>query len=225
MKRIVFVFATIVLLSYSLLLSADYKGPHPETNQGAAAMVFTYTPFQSNIGSAGAGYAYATDQIIAPIPGIGLKAFISDRLSLGFAVGLGLVSSTPDKSTDMSTSETLLGLSIDCNSHFKPLYGISPYFGGNINFGYYDKGTKVESGGNKTETSTSGLIIGIGPQLGFDWYFTDGIALGAKYTLTFLYCPEPSKETKTNSNTTTVDGDSRIKLSTGNATFTLTVHM
>jgi len=217
-----------VLFSLSTLFAQanpDYDGVKPEVYQGSRALVFTYTPFQSNLGSVPAGSFQKLeggnyDEI--QIGGIGIKYFVSDQISLLGSLGFGSESITTENGTNSKTetSTTYFGLSIDADYHLPDLYNISTYFGANINIGSLSREETYPN--NNVEYSSSSF--GIGLNIGFDWFFTEGISLGGKYALGFKSLTEPEIRESSGNSSNTTTGPSESLFGTGVGTIVLSVH-
>jgi len=242
MKKVLF--ATVLLIAGVLFAQQqqpDYDGVKPATYKGSKALVFAYTPMQTDIGSvpigsvqipdvSNSGNLYYTD---SKVGGIGVKYFLKDNMEIQVSLGFGSASSSSeDSDTDYygnlvswknETSATTVGLALDLNLHLKGRYSVSPYVGVNINFA-------TISSTAETNFSTAGYInskaeysqsnFGLGLNLGFDWFFTEGMSLGGKYTLGYTSIGEPEYT----DDTETVKGPSGSSLGTGTGTILLSVH-
>lgn len=212
-----------VLFSLSTLFAQankDYNGVKPEVYEGSRSLVFTYTPFQSNLGSLPAGYVQKPEggnYSDLQIGGIGFKYFVSDQISLLGSLGFGSESTTVEnENSKTEISTTYFGISVDADYHLPDLYSINTYFGANINIGTLSREETYTN--NSVDYSSSSF--GIGLNIGFDWFFTEGISLGGKYALGFSSFSEP--ETRTDSNVT--NGPSSSFIGTGVGTIVLSVH-
>jgi hypothetical protein len=192
MKSFVHSIALVLILSYTSLFSqvnSNYDGPKPEVRAGAKSFVFQYTPFQSNLEPVYVGTISIPDDGISSIDlvGAGFRYFITNQIALGLGLSFGSSSSTLESETGKSeTSATLFGVGVDANYHLMSLYGLSPYVGLNVNFGTLSGTDEFTPEGEATETiEYSGNGFGIGAQIGFDWFFTEGLSLGGKYALGF----------------------------------------
>ena len=101
------------------------------------------------------------------------------------------------------------------------LYSVSPYVGLNVNFGNYSASQDETVGGTTTTSETSGTGFGVGLNFGFDWYFTEGLSLGGRYTLGYQSYGKPEAK----SGNTTVEGTSRSEFGIGTASVILNVHL
>jgi long-subunit fatty acid transport protein len=211
-------------------LNSGYDGPKPEVYSGSKSFVFMYTPFQSNfnpiyVASATGNSTGGTSFSDMNLFGAGFQYYVTKEIALVLGVSFGTSSETQDSmSTSVpknETSSTSIGVALDANYHLKALYGVSPYVGVNVNFGSYsetDEGTNF-----KTESKGSGL--GAGLNFGFDWYFTEGMSIGGKYTVGFRSMSAPEVTSTSGSTTTTFTGPSRTSIGIGTASVFLNVHL
>ncbi len=226
-----FVALTLVLFvaGYS---SAQYKpvntnfdGPMPEVKKGSRSFIFTYTPFQSNLGSVYSGSYTATggtnnDLLQIDLAGIGFQYYVSNNISLGGGINFGSTTVNGPDSTASDFSASTFGLALDINYHFRSLYSVSPYIGLNLNYGMFSSTvTPLATGG--TETERKGNSFGAGVNFGFDWYFTEGISLGGRYTLGFRQWSAPEQTTGTN----TLTGPDGNSFGTGIMSVLMNVHI
>lgn len=226
-KRLFFSLVLILLAANISLaqVNRNYDGTKPEVMKGAKNFVFLYTPFQSNLMSAPAGAFSVGDSTSlgeVNLFGIGFRYFVSNDISLTGGINFG--SETVNFPVAGSTSKhelTTFGISIDGDYHLPALYSVSPYVGININFGTAtDKDTFMG-----TTIEDKGSSFGAGANFGFDWYFTEGLSLGGKYTLGFrsLTAPERTQTGGVNPGTTTgADGNT---FGTGIMSVILNVHL
>jgi hypothetical protein len=206
-------------------INKNWDGTKPEVHQGAKCFQFMYSPFVDNLSGVKAGYysQYSTtlgELQAMPLAGVGFQYYITSNIGLAIGFNFGSASQTGVDSTDVDHARTLFGVSLDGNYHFKSLYGVSPYFGLNVNMGSY-KETSTTKTATSVETKWTGGAIGGGLNFGFDWYFTPGLSIGGKYTLGILSLTAPEK---------TVGAQAPVKLpsassfGTGVGTFMLNVH-
>jgi hypothetical protein len=206
-----------------------WDGVRPEVWKGSRAMVFMYTPFQSNLGSINAGSAstfidstFAGDVNLA---GIGVQFYLSPNWSLTGALNFGTGSSEATfTGGTIKNTVTTLGIGVDFDYHMMSMYSISPFVGINANFGMAN--TKVEStfGATGITTEYKGTGFGAGLNMGFDWYFTPGMSLGGKYTLGFRSNSAPERTSSGSVQSTTVKGPSSTTIGTGIMSVMLKVH-
>ena len=195
----------VVLLCSSLVFSQankNYDGPKPEVYQGSQAFVFQYTPFQTNLEPVFVGTISIPDQTLsASLYGAGYQYYVTGQIALVLGLSFGTASSSlEDDNGSSESSLTVFGISVDGNYHFVSLYGVSPYVGLRINYGLLSGSDEFTPDGGETQTTEySGNGFGIAAQCGFDWYFTEGLSLGGKYSLGFqsLGNPEVTDENGT----------------------------
>ncbi len=167
----------------------------PETKSGSLAFLFT----TNGLGSFGiSGFPIATFDINAggqSLPnGIinagGGKWFFTDGMALRGLFGFRVDSkgdSDPLKQTDSSgkTSSTIWAIAVGAEIHSNALYSLSPYIGGQMIFGGASIGNQKMVSGKTIENKETISYFGVGPLLGFDWYFTRGLAIGGEYLLAY----------------------------------------
>jgi hypothetical protein len=189
MKTFIRSIALVLVLSYTSLFSqvnSNYDGPKPEVRAGAKSFVFQYTPFQSNLEPVYVGTISVPDASLSmDLFGAGFRYFVTNQIAIGLGLSFGTSSSSLESETGSSeSSRTLVGVGVDANYHLRSLYGVSPYIGLNVNWGSLSRTDEVTpEGGATEETEYSGNGFGVAGQIGFDWYFTEGISLGGKYSL------------------------------------------
>lgn len=230
MKKLLYVVIFMLAASTSFgQINKGWDGVKPEVWKGSRAMVFMYTPFQSNLGSINAGssstFVDSNFSGETSFAGIGVQFYLSPNWSLTGALNFG---SRSDEATfpaggTNKISETTFGLGVDFDYHMMAMYSISPYVGLNANFGMYNR--KVTPSGVGTSTvEDKGTGIGAGLNMGFDWYFTPGMSLGGKYTLGFRSNSAPERTTAGSTASTTVKGPSSTMIGTGIMSVMLKVH-
>ncbi len=233
-----FVIFLFVIFSFSTLFAQankDYDGVKPEVYAGSKSLVFTYTPFQSNLGGIPTGtivlptFADTIDFSIQPVSllGLGFKIFASNNLSIVIGLGYGSASATledPVSTTDASAS--VLGTSVGVNFHLPTLYSITTYVGGSVNFASLTADETTKFSGEETKVEFSSTSFGVGAHIGFDWFFTEGISLGGQYTFRFQTSSEPevTVSSSTGGSTTGKLGPSVSSFGTGIGTIVLNVH-
>lgn len=224
--KTLFLFISILLVGTTLSfaqVNSGYDGPKPEVRQGAMSFVFLYTPFQSNLNPVPVSTVSEYPDDTADLFGAGFRYFITNEIALGVGLNFGSNSSeTIDAQDDKSEfSSNTFGIAIDANYHFKPLYSVSPYAGLNVNFGNYSASLDETVDGTTTTSETSGSGFGVGVNFGFDWFFTEGLSLGGRYTLGYQSVGKPEAK----SGNTTVEGTSRSGFGIGTASVILNVHL
>ena len=150
---------------------------------------------------------------------------MSNNVSLGGGIQFGSTSVNGVDSTNLQApgtdfSATTFGISLDVNYHFRSLYSVSPYLGLNLNYGNYSS-TTTPLASNSTATDTKGSSFGAGVNFGFDWYFTEGISLGGRYTLGFRQWSAPEQTTGNN----TLTGPDGNRIGTGIMSVLMNVHL
>ena len=220
----------VVLLTASVTfaqVNRNYDGVKPEVMKGAKNFVFLYTPFQSNLMSAPAGAFTTTtgagDLNQVDIAGIGFRYFVSNNISL--AGGLNFGTSSVDVAVGTSTAKiemSTFGISLDGNYHMPSLYSVSPYVGLNVNYGM---GSMKTDDGFGITIEDKGNSIGIGANFGFDWYFTEGMSLGGKYTLGFRNWSAPERIQTGGVSPGTTTGPKGSTIGTGIMSVIMNVHI
>ncbi|MCJ7555267.1 MAG: PorT family protein [Ignavibacteriaceae bacterium] len=224
MKKLTAIFALFLIgatLSFAQV-NANYDGPTPEVRQGAKSFVFLYTPFQSNLNP-----VYVSPVSVFPdeemdLVGAGFRYFVTNEIALG--VGLNFGTGTSEREFPNGDKEELslssFGVAIDANYHFKSLYSVSPYVGIHANFGSvsYEFDETIE--GITTTEEASGTGLGAGLNFGFDWFFTEGLSLGGKYTIGFQSLGKPELK----SGSVSVEGASSSLFGISSASVILNVH-
>jgi len=206
-----------------------WDGTKPEVWKGSRAMVFMYTPFQSDLGSINAGNsAIFIDSSFAGetnLAGIGVSFYLSPNWALTAGVNFGTSS---DEATYVNGSRkitaTSLGVAVDFDYHMRAMYSISPYVGLNASFGMYNSKLTNTTGVTGITTEDKGTGFGAGLNMGFDWYFTPGMSLGGKYTLGFRSNSAPERTTSGSVASTTVKGPTNSTIGTGIMSVMLKVH-
>jgi hypothetical protein len=241
MKKLL-VALTLVLFVSSLSfaqLNKNWDGTKPEVYTGSKSFIFIYSPFVSNALSGnlvGNVFNNTFDTLSVPsanvsnLFGVGFQYYVSNNISLGGAISFGTTTITDQPSVTATPTNkitnTVFGVSVDGNYHFKSLYSVSPYLGINVNFttqSFNDDISNQVSGGPSNIKST-GSFFGAGLNFGFDWYFTPGLSLGGKYTLGFQTTGGTEVKVQTASFTNTNDGPKQSLIGTGIASIMLNVH-
>ncbi|MBS1516138.1 MAG: outer membrane beta-barrel protein [Bacteroidetes bacterium] len=230
-KKISLLFVMLFFVASASFGQANkgWDGTRPEVWKGSRAMVFMYTPFQSNLGSVNAGtaslYQDSMNAGSQNLAGIGVQFFLSPNWSLTGGLNFGTTSTeaTYTGGTRKNTGTTL-GLAVDFDYHMPSMYSISPYVGLNASFAMLNaKQTTTPTSGTVSTVETKGTGFGAGLNMGFDWYFTPGMSLGGKYTLGFQSNSAP-EATVTTTTTTTVKGPTSSMIGTGIMSVMLKVH-
>ena len=222
--KTILVILIFAVLPFSLAqVNSNYDGPKPEVRQGSKSFVFMYTPFQSNFDPVYVSTvsAYPDDQV--NLFGAGFRYFFTNQfgVTLGWNFGTASTEQEFPNGDREENSATSLGVAIDGNYHLAALYGVSPYIGINVNYGMTSSELQETTGGETTTTELSGTGFGAGINFGFDWYFTEGLSLGGKYTLGFRSVGKPEQT----EGSTTVEGQSASFFGIGTASVILNVHI
>jgi outer membrane protein W len=227
MEKLITVFALFLFAATLSLaqVNSNYDGPKPEVREGSKSFVFQYTPFQSTFNPVNVGvtsYANAGGSGSTNLVGAGFQYFFTNEIAVGLGLNFGSSSSSLEQTAGTTDNKvTTFGIGVDANYHLKSLYGISPYVGLNLNLASYSGSDEfTPTGGTLVKTEYSGSGLGGGVQFGFDWYFTEGLSLGGKYTLGFRSLGKPEVK----SAGTTVEGASGSFFGIGTASVMLNVH-
>lgn len=214
-------------------LNSKYDGPKPEVYSGAKSFVFLYTPFQSNfnpvnVASASGNYVGGTSFSDVNLFGAGFQYYVTKEIALVLGVAFGTSTESQDSMNTSTpkneTSNTSMGVALDANYHFKALYSVSPYFGVNVNYGSYSETDETTVGGTTSKIESKGTGLGAGLNFGFDWYFTEGLSIGGKYTIGFRSMGAPEVTTTAGSTSNTMTGPSSTSIGIGSASVILNVH-
>ena len=219
----------LILLTFATMqfgfaqVNSNYDGPKPEVIQDSKSFVFMYTPFQSNFNPVYVSSVSVFEDDQMDLFGAGFRYFFTNEIgvTLGLNFGTGSTDQEFPNGDKEENSASSLGIAVDANYHLKALYGVSPYVGINVNYGTYSSENKVTDEGTTTTTEFSGNGFGAGINFGFDWYFTEGLSLGGKYTLGFRSLGKPEQTV----GPTTVEGQSSSFFGIGSASVILNVHL
>jgi hypothetical protein len=224
MKKFIFLFSLFIFVSNFAFaqVNTNYDGPKPEVRQGAKSFVFMYTPFQSNFNPVSVSTVSVYPDESMDLVGAGFRYFVTNEIAIGLGLNFGTGSSESENTNGDKTeiSATTFGIAVDANYHLKPLYSVSPYIGINLNFGNYSATVDETEDGTTITYETSGSGFGAGLNFGFDWYFTEGLSLGGRYTLGFQSLGKPEAK----SGSVSVEGASSSSFSIGSASVILNVH-
>jgi len=228
MKAMTKSIAFVLLLESTLLFAQankNYDGPKPEVYQGSQSFVFMYTPFQSNLEPVYVGSVSTPfeNMYSADLVGAGYQYYVTNQIALVFGLSYGTTSTSFEDDTEKEeSSETVFGISVSGNYHLVSLYSVSPYIGVNINYGLYSGSYDYTPAGEPTVTTeSSGNGFGVAAQCGFDWYFTEGLSLGGKYSLGFQSLGKPEVKTQNG----TVEGESTTLFGISTFSVMLNVHL
>ena len=229
-------FATLVLVLFVTSVSMaqvnkNWDGVKPELRKGAHSLVFMYSPFVSgSLGAVFAGsnstYTDTTGLGTGTLYGAGYRYYFSPQFSLmgGVNFGTDKTSATYIGGSEEATTTTY-GIALDGMYQFKPLYSIAPYIGLNANFGMYSYERKVTVGSTTYTLEDKGSAFGGGLGVGFDWYFTEGMSLGGKYTIGVKSYTAPERTTTGGPTSVTLTGADRTIIGFGIASIYLNVHL
>lgn len=159
----------------------------PSPVQRAQAMAFLFS--LSGMGQFGiygpSGNGTADERVIAHT---GLRYHLSQELAIRALLSFYLWNNGDDNA---KVNESDIGIGVALLYNLPTLYAIAPYVGGGIGFDTYSYETETQVEITKDGQKQQGLSyqpqtntsIGLTGLAGFDWYFTDGIALGAEFSL------------------------------------------
>lgn len=177
MSKRILLLLTMLVFAFTTINTSKAQDNLGACHKGAKSFTFMYTPFQSNLGlisSGSFGETTNTGEITnTPLAGVGFQYYLSDYWVLGAAVHAGVTKTT--NNTNITTTTTTLGIDAGLSYQLKSLYNVSPYVGAGINYGMRN----ITSAG----TTLKGESFGIGVNTGFDWFFTNAISIGGRYTL------------------------------------------
>lgn len=118
--------------------------------------------------------------------GIGMRYYLADELAIRPQV-MFTYNKLTDKTTDPDTKVTTtgIGLNVGLEKHMTPMMkSLSPYLGASVGFNYGKvKHEEPGEGGVTVETEAKVTTFDIGLLAGFEWGFTDGLALGGEYNI------------------------------------------
>ena len=180
----------------------------PVTAQGSAAFMFTINGLGAfGIGSTGVSGDTANQPYM--LFGIGAKWFFMDDVALRMLFAFTTANQPAPGSSVVVQNTSQFGIGMGIEKHFRPLYSISPYVGGQLSFaGHSTNDGNTGASEHKTNSST----FGVAGLAGFDWFFTHGIAAGAEMALGLA---STSTSATSGSNTTDLRGPTNIALATG----------
>ncbi len=232
MNKVIFLFSFLSSVILFAQANENYNRIEPEIYSGSKAFVFSYTPFQSDLSGAHLSETQTSSGNnfdLMSIQGIGMKYFPSNNISLIFGFGFGTGSSKykADDGTEYETTSTYVGAAFDINYHFASLYNISSYLGLNLNFGSLSDENReiyLQQSRDDYTAEYSSSSFGVGLNLGFEWFFTEGISLGGKYTLGFRNYFKPEVTIIDENDTYIQKGLSATGFLIGAGSVTLSVH-
>ncbi len=196
---------TLGLASASQAQNADNDIIRPITQTGSAAFMFSLNglgdfgfggPIVGSTaltdGQIAAGQAGQVTGGSAVMPGVGAKFFVSDNTALRVALAFRLYEDGKEEIGNSTVGgpgkvqRNTTGINFGGEYHFRPLYSTSPYLGALISFVTDNfKRTFTPTSGAQSITNLKSTSFGVGAVVGFNWFFTRGLALGGEYTLGF----------------------------------------
>jgi hypothetical protein len=209
MTRSITKFAAACLVTLGLASASHAQGDadiiRPITASGSAAFLFSLNGL-GDFGFGGpivGGTALSDQQINAGqtvsntggntmMPGVGAKFFVSDNTALRVSLAFRLYEDGKETIGNSTTGgpgkvqRNTTGINFGGEYHFRPLYSTSPYLGALISFVTDNfKRTYTPEGSASLITNLKSTSFGVGAVVGFNWFFTRGLALGGEYTLGF----------------------------------------
>jgi hypothetical protein len=159
---------------------------HPDTKAGSAAFMFTFSGFGS-FGFNGFpienfSLTAASETLNATLFGGGGKWYFMDDIALRGLFGV-MTQSKGNVDTGGKTSSVMYGFSGGVEKHFDAIGSASPYIGAQISFAYASLDNQKSVNNQTIENKETASTFGIGPFIGFDWYFTNGLAVGGEFML------------------------------------------
>lgn len=229
-------FAALTLVLFVTGLSfaqvnKNYDGVKPEIKKGSHALVFMYSPFVSgSLGAVFAGNASSYNDTLSSntvsFYGAGYRYWVSDQFSINGGVHFSMDKTSATFSGGTAeTKTTTYGINLEGLYQFKPMYSIAPYIGLGANFGMYDYTWEQTVGTTTAKWTNSGNAFGVGLGVGFDWYFTEGMSLGGRYTVGLRSYSAPEGEYTSGATSTTYKGPDRMIIGTSAASIYLNVHL
>jgi hypothetical protein len=199
---------TLGLASASYAQNNDADIIRPITASGSAAFLFSLNGLGDfGFGGPIVGGSALSDKQIASgetvsntggntmMPGVGAKFFVSDNTALRVALAFRLYEDGKEEIGNSSVSggqgpgkvqRNTTGINFGGEYHFRPLYSTSPYLGALISFVTDNfKSTYRPSTGDPLIKNLKSTSFGVGAVVGFNWFFTRGLALGGEYGLGF----------------------------------------
>jgi hypothetical protein len=187
--------------------NADNDIIRPITQSGSAAFLFSLNGLGDfGFGGPIVGSTALTDQQIQAntteqvtggsvvMPGVGAKFFVSDNTALRVALAFRLYEDGKEDIGNSGVSggqgpgkvqRNTTGINFGGEYHFRPLYSTSPYLGALVSFVTDNFKRVYTTGGNTSTTNLKSTSFGVGAVVGFNWFFTRGLALGGEYSLGF----------------------------------------
>jgi opacity protein-like surface antigen len=223
MKKITIV--TIVLAAFlaaQMFGASQASAAKVETAKGTRALVFQF----SGLSNLGAG-AYKG--------GLGMRYYIQNGLALrpGLQVDFS-AQKTKDTIhtpawTDAKHNITGIGLDLAVEKHATGMGSLSPYIGAEVGVSMMNDKTEPSlpatiSTGTLLKATEKGMKFGIGGLAGFEWGFTEGVTLGAEYTLGLSFNTGKTEYTYQGAPVVTTGDTKGMSLGFGTASFYLSVN-
>jgi hypothetical protein len=172
----------------SAKMLSDSSKARPDTKAGSTAFMFTF----GGLGSFGMNgfpiesfsLSVAGEMLSASIFGGGGKWFFMDNLALRGMIGLTTQSKGNVDSAGKTTS-AIYGFAGGVEKHFDAISSVSPYVGAQITFAHASLDNQKTVANQIKENKETASSFGIGPLIGFDWYFTSGLAIGGEFMLVY----------------------------------------
>jgi hypothetical protein len=212
---------TVVAMVLAAFLAMQFLGVSQaaaakvDTDKGTRALVFQF----SGLSDLGAG-AYRS--------GIGMRYYIQNGLALRPGLRFDMLShktkSGSTTLTDAKETDMAVGFSLAIEKHAAGVGSLSPYIGAEAGVNMFSNKTEPSHAVGATYESTDkGMSFGVGGLAGFEWGFSEGVTLGAEYTLGLSF-GSGKTESKVGSTTTTTDDTSGMAVGFGTASFYLSVN-
>ena len=160
-----YIFAGTCLL---LMTSAALAGGVPDIDDGSQQLVFEL----NGLGGLGLD-TYAG--------GFGMRVFLDDE-GLAGRGSFNAAYRTDEEDGDKSTF-SLIGGSIIIEKFLEPLSSVAPYVG--IGMGYFYSKDKEPT--DEGELAVTSSFLEVPAVAGFQWYFTDALAIGCEYRWAIRY--------------------------------------
>ncbi|MGD9402827.1 MAG: hypothetical protein PVF95_11225 [bacterium] len=161
-------YALLTIFCFALATSAALAGGTPDTDDESLQMLFEFNGLSSMGLDVYAG-------------GLGLRYFIDDEgLACRFSLNAGY--RTDEEDSDKHTV-SLIGGSILIEKFFESVSSVAPYVGIGFAGFYHSEKWPTEEGERKTNKT----FLEIPGVAGFQWWFTDALAVGGEYRLALRY--------------------------------------
>ena len=199
----------------------DTTKARPDTKAGSTAFMFTF----GGLGAFGMNgfpiesfaLTAAGETLNTTLIGGGGKWFFMDELALRGLFGI-ITQSKGNVDSIGKTSSVMYGFSGGVEKHFDAIGAVSPYVGAQLTLAYASLDNQKSVGNKTIENKETASTFGIGPLIGFDWYFTNGLAIGGEFML--AYSTTSTSVTTPNATGTSVTTDnptaSQIIISSAN---------